>query len=98
MFVIAKQLKELFASTLNRIPVSVKCLSSMIGVLNAKFTRLLAAHANKKDGEHQRSPATVPCFASRNTLMLNFYRSLDLKTSLLYIYILFNDLCKLIEI
>ena len=40
--------KELFASILNGIPASVKCMSSMIVVLNAKFTWLLAAHANKK--------------------------------------------------
>ena len=43
-----KKIKELFASTLNGIPASVKCVSSMIVVLNAKFARLLAAHANKK--------------------------------------------------
>ena len=44
----SKKIKELFASTLNRIPASVKCVSSIIVVLNAKFARLLAAHANKK--------------------------------------------------
>ena len=48
MFVMAKKIKELFASTLNRIPASVRCVSSMIVVVNAKFARLLAAHANKK--------------------------------------------------
>ena len=37
MFVIAKKFKELFASTLNGIPASVRCVSSMIVVLNAKF-------------------------------------------------------------
>ena len=42
-----KKIKELFASTLNKIPASVRCVSSMIVVLNAKFARLLAAHANK---------------------------------------------------
>ena len=59
-----KKVKELFASTLNGIPASVRCVSSMIVVLNAKFARLLAAHANKKDGEKRRSPTKVPCFAS----------------------------------
>ena len=49
----------------------------MIVVLNAEFVRLLAAHANKNDGEKRSSPTTVPCFASRNTLTYNFYRSLD---------------------
>ena len=43
-----KKIKELFASTLNGIPVSVRCVSSMMVVLNAKFARLHAAHANKK--------------------------------------------------
>ena len=64
MFVMAKKLKELFASTLNGITARVKCVSSMIVVLNAKFSRLLVAHANKKDGEERRSPTIVSCFAS----------------------------------
>ena len=64
MFVIAKKIKELFASTLNGIPISVRCVSSMIVFLNAKFARLLAARANKKDGEKRGSLTSVPCFAS----------------------------------
>ena len=64
MFVMTKKIKELFASTLTGITASVRCVSSMIVVLNAKFARLLAAHANKKDGEKRRSPTRVPCFAS----------------------------------
>ena len=48
-----KKNKELFASTLNEIPASVRCVSSMIVVLNAKFARLLAAHADKDDCEKQ---------------------------------------------
>ena len=51
MFVTTKKIKELFASTLNGIPASVRCVSSIIVVLNVKFARLLAAHANKKAGE-----------------------------------------------
>ena len=43
-----KKIKELFATTLNGISVSVRCVSSMIIVLNAKFAKLLAAHVNKK--------------------------------------------------
>ena len=43
----AKKIKELFASTLDRKPISVRCVYSMIVVLNAKFALLLAAHANK---------------------------------------------------
>ena len=60
----SKKIKELFASTLNGITASVRCVSSMIVVLNAKFARLLAAHVNKKDGEKRRSPTRVRCFAS----------------------------------
>ena len=45
-----KKIKELFASTLDRIPISVRCVSSMIVVLNVNFALLLAAHANKKYG------------------------------------------------
>ena len=46
-----KKNKELFASTLNGITASVRCVSSMIVVLNAILTRLIAAHANRKDSE-----------------------------------------------
>ena len=56
-----KKIKELFASTLDRIPASVRCVSSMTVVLNTKFALLLTAHANKKYGENQRRPTTVPC-------------------------------------
>ena len=59
-----KKIKELFASTLNGIPVSVRCVSSIIVVLNAKFARLLVAHTNKNGGEKRRSPTRVSCFAS----------------------------------
>ena len=33
----AIKIKELFASTLDGLPISVRCVSSMIAVLNAKF-------------------------------------------------------------
>ena len=56
--------KELFASTFDRIPISVRCVSFMIVVLNAKFALLLAGHALKKYDENRTSPTTVPCFAS----------------------------------
>ena len=55
MFVTLK-IKELFAFTLNGIATSVSCVSSMIVVVNAKFARFLAAHANKKDGEKTKKP------------------------------------------
>ena len=38
MFVMAEKIKELFASALNRVPASVRCVSSMIVILNAKLT------------------------------------------------------------
>ena len=43
-----KKIKEWFASFLNKIPISVICVFSMIFVFNAKFYRLLVAHTNKK--------------------------------------------------
>ena len=55
MFVMAKKLK-LFASTLDGIPISARCVSSMIIVLNAKSARLLAAHANKKTRGDTKKP------------------------------------------
>ena len=48
MFVMAKKIKELFASALNRIAASVGYASFIIVVQNAKLTQLIAAHANKK--------------------------------------------------
>ena len=48
MFVMAKKFKKLFASTLNGITASVRCVSSFIVVLNAKFILLRATHSNKK--------------------------------------------------
>ena len=59
-----KKIKELFASTLNGIAASVRCVSSMIVVLSAKLNRLIVARANKKDGEKRKSPTRVLCFAS----------------------------------
>ena len=49
-----KKSKQLFVSTLNRIPNSVRWVSSMIVVINAKFARFLAAHANIEGGEKRR--------------------------------------------
>ena len=44
----SKKSKELFASTLNKISISVRCVSFMMVVINGKFASLFAAHANKK--------------------------------------------------
>ena len=80
--------------------IPVRYVSSMIVILNAKFARLLAGRTNKKDDEERGSPTTVPCFASRNTLTFNYCRSLGCarKKRVYYMYILSNNLCKLIEI
>ena len=43
-----QKIKELFASTLNEIAASVICVPFKMVVINAKLTRLIAAHANKK--------------------------------------------------
>ena len=59
-----KKIKELFASTLNGITASVRCVSSIMVVLNAKLTRLIAAHANKKYSEKRRSRTRVLFFSS----------------------------------
>ena len=67
-----KKSKELFASPLNRITVSVRCVSSMIDVINAKFAQLLAAVRN----EEARQLCRV-LLVETHTLTINFYRSLD---------------------
>ena len=71
-----KKIKKLFASTSNGITVSVGCVSSIIIVLNAKLTQLIAAHVNKKDSEKQKSLKRVP-FLLVETQTFNFHRSLD---------------------
>ena len=60
-----KKIKELFSSTLDRIPITVRCVSSIIVVLGVKFAYCLRRTKKKKNyGENRRSPTTVPCFAS----------------------------------
>ena len=59
-----KKIKELCASTLNEITVSVRCVSSIIDVLHAKLTLLIVANANKRYSEKGTSPKRVPFFAS----------------------------------
>ena len=84
-----KKIKELFSSTLDRIPITVRCVSSIIVVLGVKFAYCLRRTKKKKNyGENRRSPTTVPCFASWDTLTFNFNCSLHSarKTSLLYIF------------
>ena len=66
MFVMTKKL-ELFVFAFNGITASVRCVSSIIIVLNAKLTRLIAARANKKDSDKQRTLTRMLFFASWNT-------------------------------
>ena len=84
MFVMAKN-KELFVSTLDRIPISVRCVSSMIVVLNAKFALLLAAHANKKYGENEEARPQCRVFLVETHWRLTFITvfTVRAKTSLL---------------
>ena len=46
----------MLASNLNGIAASVRCVSSIKIVLNAKLTRLIAAQENKKDSEKRKNP------------------------------------------
>ena len=45
--------QKLVSAPLNGITASVRCVPSIIVVLNAKLTRLIAAHANKNDGNEK---------------------------------------------
>ena len=56
MFAMAKKFKKLFAS--------IRCVSSIIVVLNAKLTQLSAAHANKKYSENEQAQRECRFFAS----------------------------------
>ena len=50
-----KTIEELFASTLNEIPASVRCVSSMIVVLNAKFAHYLQSMRTKKTERNEET-------------------------------------------
>ena len=77
-----KIIEELFTSTLNRIPASVKCVSSMIVVLYAKFAQLLAAHAN----EEARKECRVLLVKKHWRLTFIAVFTVHAKTSLLYTF------------
>ena len=83
-----KNIKELFASTLNGIPASVKCVSSMIVVLNAKFARSLAAHANKKTVRNEEARQECHVLLVKKHWRLTFIAvsAVQAKTSLLYTF------------
>ena len=46
------------------LPASVRCVSSMIVVLDTKFARLIAAHANKKTVRNEKARQECRFFAS----------------------------------
>ena len=50
-----KKIKKLFASTLNGIPASVRCVSSMIVVLNDKFADYLRRRRTKKTVRNEKA-------------------------------------------
>ena len=84
----AKKIKELFASTLKEITASIRCVSSTIVVLNAKLTRLIAAHAHKKDSETQnaRQECRFLLVETHRQLTSVAVLTVHAKTSLLYTF------------
>ena len=76
----------------------VRCVSSIIVVLNVKFARLLAAHANKNNSEKRRSPTRVPVLLVETHWRLTFIAVLTVHAETSLLYILSSDLYKLIEI
>ena len=50
-----KKIKELFASTLNGTPASVRCVSSMIVILNAKLPDYLRRTRTKMTIKDQKT-------------------------------------------
>ena len=71
-----KNIKELFASTLNGIAASVRCVSSIIAVLNAKLSQqechLLLVETHK----HLTSIAVLTVHA-KTSLLYTFQRSMQ---------------------
>ena len=59
-----KKIKELFAFTLDRIPISVKCVSFMIVVLNLNLPYYLRRTQTKNTARTEEVRLSAPCFAS----------------------------------
>ena len=76
------------------------CVSSIIVVLNAKLSRLVAARVDKQDVEKRRSPTKGPfsLVETHEHWTSIAVLTVHAESSLLFYYMLFNDLCKLIEI
>ena len=83
-----KKIKELFASTLNGITASVRCVSSIVVVLNVKLARLIAAHATKKDSEKWKSSKEYRFLLVETHKHLTFIAvfTVHAKASLLYTF------------
>ena len=60
----SKKIKELFAFTLDRIPISVKCVSFMIFVLNLNLPYYLRRTQTKNTARTEEVRLSAPCFAS----------------------------------
>ena len=56
MFVIAKKIEESFGPTLNEITATVRCVSFMIVVVNAKLLDWLWRTRTRKDNKEQKHP------------------------------------------
>ena len=84
----AKKIKELFASTLDGIPISVKCVSSMIVVLNAKFADYLRRTQTKKTVRNKKARQECRVLLVKTHWRLTFSAVLAVhaKTSQLYTF------------
>ena len=90
MFVIVmvKKFKELFASTLNGIPISVRCVSSMIVALNAKFADYLRLTQTKNTVRNEDVRQQCHVLLDKTHKRLTFIAALTVhtETSLLYTF------------
>ena len=87
MFVMAKKVRVV-CLYLNGIPASVKCVSSMIVVLNAKFARLIAATVRNEEAQQEcrvllvKTQRRSTCIAvltvhAKTNLLYTFQRSMQ---------------------
>ena len=82
----SKKIKALFASTLNGITASVRCEFSIIVVLNAKLTRLLARTKKTVRNEVARRECRVLLVKRHRRLTFITVLAVHAKTSLLYTF------------
>ena len=87
----------MFASTLDGIAASVRCVSSMIVILKLNYPVSCGA-LEQKDGETRKSSTKVPFLLNDDHKHLTSIAVLTVHAETSLLYILCNDLCKLIEI